>query len=163
VAKKIYEWSVSKGATVDSPPTDVGSNLHVNVRNITSSISSSFSKRLRTPTYEHACEICGIRRFSDEIVYGIFGAKRSVELAGDGGKRPVRRFVRSTTAHVQLRRTAETRRPQCGWICCYRSGLGVFNLELTRGPTIYLRVSVSQKKEMLLQSLARQERDRDDG
>jgi hypothetical protein len=137
-----------------TPPTDVGSNLHVNV---TSSTSTSLKKMVLTPTYEHTCEICGIRRFGNKIVHGIFSAERSVELARDGGKRPVRRFVRCTTAHVQLRYTAETRRPQCGWIGCCRRGLGAFDLELTRCPMIYLRVSVPQKKEMgvILQSLAR--------
>ena len=133
--------------SVASAPTDEGSNLHVNVRKTTSSTSTSFRKRLLKPTYEQACKICGIRRFGDKIVYGIFRAERSVELARDGGKRPVRRFVRCTAAHVQLWCT-ETRRPQCGWIGCYRRGLGVFDLELTGCPMIYLRVSAPQKKEM---------------
>jgi hypothetical protein len=112
------------------------------------------------PTCEHTCEICGIRRFGDKIVHGIFGAERSVELARDGGKRPVRRFVRCTTAHVQLRCTAETRCPRCRWIGYCRRILGAFDLEFARRPMIYFRVSAPHKKEMgvALQSMARQER-----
>jgi hypothetical protein len=114
------------------------------------------------PTYEHACEICGIRRFGDKIVHSILGAERSVELARDGGKRPVCRFVRCTTAHVQLRYTTETRCPRCGWIGCYQ-GLGALDFELTCCPMICLRVSAPQKKKMgmVLQSMARQEKDGD--
>ena len=67
---------------------------------------------LPTLTYEHARQICGIRRFSDKIIHGILGAERPVELARDGGKRTVCRFVRRTAAHVQLRCTAETKRPR---------------------------------------------------
>jgi hypothetical protein len=99
--REIYEWSVSKGVAADSlgpyrcglqPAREYQKHDIVNIQTL--------QKRLLTPTYEHACEIRGVRRFSDEIVHGIFGAERSVELAGDGGKRPVRRFVCCTTAHV---------------------------------------------------------------
>lgn len=93
---------------------------------------------LLTPTYEHACKICGISRFGYKIVHSILGAERSVELSRDGGKRTICRFVCRTATHVQLSYTAETRRlcPRPSWIGRGRWGLGAFDLELTRRPMI---------------------------
>jgi len=90
------------------------------------------------PTYEHACQIYGVRRFGNKFVYGILGAERSVEFACDGGERSVRRFVCRSAAHVQLRRAAGTRRerPRGGRVSGRRRRLCAFDFELTRCPRV---------------------------
>ena len=59
-------------------------------------------ERAETPprTNKHACQICGIRRLGDELVHGVLGTERTIELAPDGCQRAVRRLVRRATAHV---------------------------------------------------------------
>ena len=111
----------------------MGSSLRYEIAE--KSVGKLESGRGSEPTYEHACEVCRVSRFGDELIHGILGTERAVQLPRNSRQRAIRRLVRRPAAHIQLRYTAGAwcRRARC---LRRRRALCAFDLELARCPAI---------------------------
>ena len=97
-------------------------------------VSREADRMSELPTYEHAGQVCGVSRFGDELIHGVFGAKRAVQLARNGRQRSIRRLVRRPATHIEPRHATMSR---CRGARCRlgrRGALYAFYLELVRCP-----------------------------